>query len=121
MWKDFKAFAFKGNVIDLAVGVVLGAAFTAVVTAVVNGIIMPVVGLLTPGDTWKDWTVWRLQLGVVLASLLNFLIVAAVLFVVVSKFIKALQRKDVAPATPVPPTPTEQLLTEIRDILRNRP
>ena len=119
MWKDFKAFAFKGNVIDLAVGVVIGAAFTAVVTAIVNGIIMPVVGTLTPGETWKDFTVWRLQLGQVLAALLNFLIVAFVLFLVIAKFVRAFHKQEAA-APPPPPPATEQLLTEIRDLLRDR-
>jgi large conductance mechanosensitive channel len=117
MWKDFRAFAFKGNVIDLAVGVVIGAAFTTIVTAIVNGLIMPVVGVAAPGGEWQTWTVWKLQVGPVLAALLNFLIVAFVLYLVVSKIVKALYRPDGAPP---PPTPSEQLLTEIRDLLRER-
>jgi large conductance mechanosensitive channel len=117
MWNDFKAFAFKGNVIDLAVGVVIGAAFTAIVTAIVNGLIMPIVGEIAPGGEWQTWTVWKLQLGPVLAAILNFLIVAFVLFLVVSKIVQAINRKGLPPA---PPTPSEQLLTEIRDLLRER-
>jgi large conductance mechanosensitive channel len=118
MWKDFKAFAFKGNVIDLAVAVVIGAAFTAIVTAIVNGLIMPVVGAISPGGEWQTWTVWKLQLGPVLAAILNFLIVAFVLFLVVSKIVQAVHKKEAA-APPAPP-PTEQLLAEIRDLLRER-
>lgn len=118
MLKDFKAFAFKGNVIDLAVGVVIGVAFTAVVTAIVNGLIMPVIGELTPGSDWQDWTVWKFQLGLVLAALLNFVIVAFVLFLVVSKLVQALNKRPAA--VPTPPTPSEHLLTEIRDLLRDR-
>lgn len=118
MLKDFKAFAFKGNVIDLAVGVVIGAAFTTIVTAIVNGVIMPIVGVLAPGGEWQTWTVWKLQLGPVLAAVLNFVIVAFVLFLVVSKIVKAIYKAEVA--APPPPPPSEVLLTEIRDLLRDR-
>jgi len=118
MWKDFKAFAFKGNVIDLAVGVVIGAAFTAIVTAIVNGLIMPIVGEAAPGGEWQTWTVWKFQLGPVLAAILNFVLVAFVLYLVVSKIVKALYKAEAA--APSPPTPSEQLLTEIRDLLRER-
>jgi large conductance mechanosensitive channel len=118
MWKDFRAFAFKGNVIDLAVGVVIGAAFTAIITAIVNGLIMPIVGTLAPGGEWQTWTVWKLQLGPVLAALLNFVIVAFVLFLIVAKIVKAFHKQEAA--EPSPPTPSEQLLTEIRDLLRDR-
>ena len=117
MWNDFKGFAFKGNVIDLAVGVVIGAAFTTIVTAIVNGLIMPIVGVIAPGGHWQTWTVWKLQIGPVLAAILNFLIVAFVLFLVVSKIVQAINRKG---AAVIPPTPSEQLLTEIRDLLRER-
>lgn len=118
MWKDFKAFAFKGNVIDLAVAVVIGAAFTSIVKAIVDGIIMPVIGELLPGGEWQRWTVWKLQLGLVLSALVEFLLIAFVLFLVVSRVLRALvaQKAEAPPA----PTPSEQLLTEIRDLLRDR-
>jgi len=115
MWKDFRAFAFKGSVVDLAVGVVIGAAFTGIVKAIVDGLIMPVVGAIAPDGDWQSWTVWRFQLGLVLSALLQFVIVAFVLYLVVSKILQALRKKEVAG----PPPPTETLLTEIRDLLRD--
>ncbi|MBS1119307.1 MAG: mechanosensitive ion channel protein MscL [Deltaproteobacteria bacterium] len=120
MWSDFKKFAFKGNVLDLAVAVVLGTAFTAVVTAIVTGLIMPLVGEILPGGTWQSWTVWKFQLGAVLAALVNFLIVAFVLFLIVSKLIKALDRRPAPPAPPPVISDEAKLLTEIRDLLRTR-
>ena len=119
MWSDFKKFAFKGNVLDLAVAVVLGSAFTAVVTAIVSGLIMPIVGELLPGGAWQSWTVWKFQLGAVLAASLNFLVVAFVLFLIVSKLVKALDRR---PPVAAPPAVSDEikLLTEIRDLLRTR-
>ncbi|MBA3454876.1 MAG: large conductance mechanosensitive channel protein MscL [Deltaproteobacteria bacterium] len=120
MWNDFKKFAFKGNVLDLAVAVVLGTAFTAVVTAIVTGLIMPVVGEILPGGDWRTWMVWKFHLGALLAALLNFLIVAFVLFLLVSKVIKFLDRR--AAEAPPPPVISDEvkLLTEIRDLLRTR-
>lgn len=115
MWQDFRAFAFKGNVVDLAVGVVIGAAFTAIVKAIVDGLVMPVVGAITPGSNWQTWHLWKLEVGLVLAAILNFLIVAMVLFLVVAKLMKAFAKKK-APE----PTPSEVLLTDIRDLLAKR-
>ncbi len=120
MWNDFKKFAFKGNVLDLAVAVVLGTAFTAVVTAVVNGLIMPLVGELLPGGAWQSWTVWKFQLGAVLAASLNFLIVAFVLFLIVSRLLKVLNRSASVEAPPPAVSDEVKLLTEIRDLLRTR-
>jgi large conductance mechanosensitive channel len=114
MWNDFKAFAFKGNLIDLAVAVVLGVAFTSVITAIVNGLFMPLIGVISPGGTWQTWTVWKFEVGAVIAALLNFVIVAFVLFLVVQKVVKAIDRR---PAIAPPPTATEVLLAEIRDLL----
>lgn len=117
MLKEFKAFAFKGNVIDLAVGVVIGVAFTAIVKAIVDGLIMPVVGSVTPGGEWRTWTLWKLQFGMVLGAVLEFVIIAFVLFIVVTKVIAAISKKEATAAPPAAPTPTEALLTEIRDLL----
>jgi large conductance mechanosensitive channel len=122
MWNDFKKFAFKGNVLDLAVGVVIGTAFTAVVNVIVSGIIMPVVGAITPKAPWQTWSLWKLEIGQVMAAALNFLIVAFVLFIVVSRFINAIKRhEEAAPAAPPPEPPADiKLLTEIRDLLKSR-
>ncbi len=120
MWSDFKKFAFKGNVIDLAVAVVLGAAFTSVVNAVVAGFIMPLVGEIVPGKSWQTWTLWKFHVGELIAALLNFLIVAFVLFLIVSKLIKALDRRK--PEVVPPPVISDEvkLLSEIRDLLKTR-
>jgi large conductance mechanosensitive channel len=106
---DFKTFAFKGNAIDLAVGVVIGAAFGKIVTALVSDLIMPVVSLVLPGGDWRSsGLVLRhaadpkndvvLKYGDFAGSVLDFLIVALVLFLVVSKLVKAAESRFSTPA-----------------------
>jgi large conductance mechanosensitive channel len=108
---DFKTFAFKGNAVDLAVGVVIGAAFGKIVTALVSDLIMPVVSLVLPGGDWRSsGLVLRhaadpkndvvLKYGDFAGSVLDFLIVALVLFVVVSKLVKAAESRFATPAAP---------------------
>ncbi len=94
--KEFKAFALKGNVIDLAVAVVIGAAFTKIVNAIVAEIIMPLVGMVMPEGGWTGYTVGGIRVGVVFNEILQFLIVALVLFLVVVKFMGALHKKEAA-------------------------
>jgi large conductance mechanosensitive channel len=110
--KEFKAFAIKGNVIDLAVAVVIGAAFTKIITAIVAEIIMPLVGKVMPTGSWTAYTVGGVRVGVVFGAFLEFAIVALVLFIVVVKFMGALRRRDEAPP---PPThkPCDECLEEI--------
>ena len=103
---EFKAFALKGNVVDLAVAVVVGGAFGKIVTALVQDLIMPIVGFLQPGKgEWRDWGVPlndsdKLRLGHLFAEILDFTIVAFVLFVVTVKVMGALRKKpEAAPAT----------------------
>jgi large conductance mechanosensitive channel len=137
MLKEFREFAMKGNVVDLAVGVIIGAAFGAIVTSLVGDIIMPIVGSLTGGldfsnyftalskavtasnlaDAKKQGAV--LAWGNFLTLTINFIIIAFVLFVVI-RFINGLKRNDAAAPPPPPPKPTreEELLTEIRDLLK---
>jgi large conductance mechanosensitive channel len=119
VWQDFKKFAFRGNVIDLAIAVVIGAAFSAIVKAIVDGLIMPIVGAITPGTTWETWTIWRFRVGHVASAIVNFLIVAFVLYVVVSKVLRA-REKPAEPAPPPEPSAEAKLLTEIRDLLAKR-
>jgi large conductance mechanosensitive channel len=99
--KEFKEFALKGNMIDLAVAVVIGGAFGKVVSAVVADLIMPVVGVLLPGGAWRTYTATplKLQVGDFLGAVIDFLIVALVMFVVVVKVMGALRKPD-APAAP---------------------
>jgi large conductance mechanosensitive channel len=132
---DFKEFAVKGNAIDLAVGVVIGAAFGSVVKSLVDDVIMPPLGLLTGGVDFSnkklvlkdallgpDGKVLKdavdLRYGVFLNTIINFIIVALAIFVVI-KLLSALQRKQAAaPAEPALTT-DQKLLTEIRDLIKN--
>jgi large conductance mechanosensitive channel len=97
---EFKAFALKGNAVDLAVGVVIGAAFGKIVSALVDDLIMPLVGALLPGQEWREFTLSPLnfKVGHLLGALLDFTIIAAVLFLVVQKLMGMMRKKDAAPA-----------------------
>jgi len=132
---EFKAFAMRGNVIDLAVGVVIGAAFGKIVSALVDSIVMPALGMVTSGQNFSELALTLgldakgapvlLKYGVFLQAVVDFLLVALVIFLAV-KAINRLVAPPAAPAVaaapPVPPAPSreEQLLTEIRDLLRQR-
>ena len=83
-WSDFKAFALKGNVIDLAVAIVIGAAFTKIVTTLVEAIIMPLLGRLLPTGSYLTWAPGGVKLGLMLGAIIDFLIVALALFLTVS-------------------------------------
>jgi len=125
--KEFKDFALKGNVLDLAVGVVIGAAFNAIVKSLVEDIITPL--LLTPAleaANLKNLTELvipgtAVKYGNFLSNVISFVIVAFVLFMII-KGINATRKKEAAiPAAPPAPTNEEKLLMEIRDALKNRP
>ncbi|MGA0587057.1 large-conductance mechanosensitive channel protein MscL [Dyella sp. KRB-257] len=136
MLKEFKAFAMRGNVIDLAVGVVIGGAFGKIVTSLVNDVIMPPIGLLAGGVDFADkkWVLKAadhtdpahkvaevaVNYGVFINTLIQFLIIAFAIFLVV-KAINRLSRKLEEAAPPVAPPADVALLTEIRDLLKNRP
>ena len=117
MWNDFKAFAFKGNVVDLAVAVIIGGAFGKIVSALVDAIIMPLIGKILPAGGYGRWAPGGIKLGLFIGAIVNFLIIAAVLFIVVSA-IKKVTEKPAPPAAPPEPTAQEKLLTEIRDLLK---
>jgi len=118
--EEFKNFAFKGNVVDLAVGVIIGAAFGKIVTSLVDHIIMPLVSLVLPAE--EGYAEWKLTIGakavpfgLFLADMVNFLIVAAALYFFVVKFLGwVMHTKKESP----PPTKDQELLTEIRDLLK---
>lgn len=118
---EFKAFAMRGNVIDLAVGIVIGAAFHAIISALVANIIMPLLGIITGGNNLsslafsvKSATV---QYGVFLQAIVDFVLVAFALFMAI-KAINRLKKNDEAQAPAPAPTKQEVLLTEIRDLLK---
>src|SRR6202020_3325771 len=119
--KDFKAFILRGNVVDLAVAVVIGAAFGAIVASLVEHVITPL--LLTPAlkvaklDKIDDLQWGAVKYGLFLAAVIKFVIIAFILFLIIKAIHSFDKKKDVAPPEP---TPTEKLLTEIRDELRAR-
>ncbi len=123
MIKEFKAFALKGNVVDLAVAVIIGAAFGKIITSFIEDVITPL--LLKPAldaahlSKLADLTIWgTVKYGNFLASIINFLVIAFVLFLII-KAINASKKKEViAPAPPPEPSSTDKLLMEIRDALK---
>jgi len=122
--KDFKAFAMKGNVVDLAVAVIIGAAFTAIVSSLVTDIITP--AILAPIlDRLGLKDIAELKWGAItygkfLAAVINFIVIALVIFFMVKGISKMQKEKEVAPPPPAAPSTTDQLLAEIRDELRKR-
>ncbi len=122
--EEFKNFAFKGNVVDLAVGVIIGGAFGKIVDSLVKQVIMPLVSLIIPAEEgyaeWK-WTIAGKDVpyGQFLAEVVNFLIVAAALYIFIVKFLGWLMqtKKEVPPPAP---TKDQELLAEIRDLLKQR-
>ena len=125
--EEFKNFAFKGNVIDLAVGVIIGAAFGKIIDSLVKQIIMPLISVIIPGEHgylgWK-WVIngKEVPYGLFLGEVVNFLIVALALYIFIVKFLGLVMKaKKEEAAAPPPPTKDQELLTEIRDLLKQRP
>ncbi len=138
--QDFKAFAMRGNVMDLAVGVVIGGAFGKIVTAMVDDILMPVIGMATGGQKFddkfmvlkaaKDGDVYTslaqakeaganvFAYGHFIQTIVDFLIIAFCIFMVVRAMARMQKQKEEAPAAPAEPTSTDKLLMEIRDALK---
>ena len=134
MLKEYKEFISRGNVIDLAVGVVIGGAFGKIISSLVNDIIMPPIGLVLSGVSFKDikWVMKQaevdaagavtkpevaINIGNFIQVAIEFLIIAWVIFLVV-RAINSMRKKDEAPAAPPAPTTEEKLLMEIRDLLK---
>jgi large conductance mechanosensitive channel len=124
LFDEFKKFAFKGNVVDLAIGVIIGAAFGAIVKSLVDDIIMPLIGLILPGERGYEGWVWQvggkaIPYGKFLGAVVNFLIVAFVLYIFIVKFLGWVMRSQKEEtAGPAPPTRDQELLMEIRDLLK---
>ena len=129
MMSEFKDFAMKGNVVDMAVGVVVGGAFGAIVKSFTADILMPPIGLLTGGVDFSDLGLTlkeaagetaavSINYGVFLNTVLDFLIIAFAIFMVVKAMNAAMPKEEEAPAAPPEPSKEEVLLTEIRDALR---
>ena len=143
MLKEFKEFAMKGNVLDMAVGIIIGAAFGAIVASFVGDVMMPAIGTLLGGVDFSNYFLVlkegatpgpyptlaavkaaggvAIGYGVFVNTIVNFLIVAAVLFAVIKSMNAARRKEEAAPAAPPPAVSTEErLLTEIRDLLARR-
>lgn len=137
--QDFKAFALKGNVVDMAVGVIIGGAFGKIVTSIVNNIIMPPIGVLTGGVDFTDLKLVlkdavkegdqvvseavTLNYGQFIQDVVDFLIIAFCIFLMVKGIAALSRKKEEKPAEPAPapePSAEEKLLTEIRDLLKNK-
>ena len=129
--KEFKEFAVRGNVLDLAVGVIIGGAFGKIVTSMVNDIIMPPIGMATGGIDFKDLKYvlkpavdktpeTAINYGLFINNVIDFLIVAFCIFLIVKAINSLKKKEEVAPAAAPEPTKEEVLLTEIRDLLAKK-
>ena len=125
---DFKAFIMRGNVLDLAVAVVIGAAFGRIITSFVNDVLMPPIGMLLGGVDFSDLVLTiqeataeveavTINYGVFIQTMVDFLIIAFAIFMVIKAFEKAKKKEEEAPAEP---PAQEKLLTEIRDLLKSK-
>jgi large conductance mechanosensitive channel len=135
MWREFRDFAVRGNVVDLAVGLILGVAFTTIVTSLVNDLLMPPIGLLLGGIDFSEFFITlkggsyptvaaakaggavTLNYGLFINSVIKFVIVAFAVFLLVKQINRL--KLDLSPAV-APASKTEQLLTEIRDLLKEK-
>ena len=138
MLKEFKEFIARGSVVDLAVGIIIGAAFTAIVNSLVNDILMPPIGLLLGGIDFSNFFITLkgtsqatlkatldsgavvLAYGQFINSVIKFLIVAAAVFILVKQVNLFMRKKEAEPAPPPPPSAEVTLLTQIRDLLKAR-
>lgn len=122
MWKEFKEFAFQGNVLDLAVAVVIGAAFNDIVNSLVENMIMPLVGVLMQGINFEGlmWQVGDAEVtyGIFIQSIINFFIIAAAIFLFIKIVIRKKKEEEPEPEPEV--SSEEKLLTEIRDLLKEQ-
>lgn len=124
MWNDFKAFAFKGNVLDLAIGVIIGAAFGKIVSSIVNDLITPFFGILFGGLDFTELVIKvgdaSIAYGNFIQTVIDFLLVAFSIFLFI-RLLSKMKRKAVEqPKEPPAPSKEEILLTEIRDLLKQR-
>ena len=132
MAKEFKEFAMKGNMLDMAIGIVIGAAFGKIVSSVVADVLMPPLGLLLGGVNFAalkltlkeavgDTAAVTLNYGAFLQTVVDFVIVAFAIFLMIKGINSMRKKQEEAPAAPAPPPNQEVLLAEIRDLLKNRP
>ena len=136
MVKEFKTFAMRGSVVDMAVGIIIGGAFGKIITSLVNDVIMPPIGMLIGGVDFAELKLVLKQAsvnamgnvippvsinyGVLANTVINFIIIAFVIFMVIKAMNSAKKKEEAAPAVPPAPSAEETILTEIRDILTSK-
>lgn len=131
MMNEFKAFAVKGNVVDMAVGIIIGAAFGKIITALVSGVIMPPIGVLLGGVDFSDLAIVLkeavgeapavvISYGAFIQTLIDFIIIAFAIFMVIKGINNLKKKEEEAPKAPAAPSTEEVLLTEIRDLLKSK-
>lgn len=124
MLKEFKEFAMRGNVMDMAVGVIIGGAFGKIVTSLVDDIIMPAVGALTGGIDFTELSCKigeaTIKYGSFIQNIIDFLIIAFCIFLMIKAMNSLSKKKEEEPAAPAEPSAEEKLLGEIRDLLKNK-
>lgn len=129
MLKEFKEFAMKGNVVDMAVGIIIGGAFGKIVSSAVNDIIMPPIGMMVGGVDFKDLKMTlkeavgdvpavTLNYGMFIQTVFDFIIIAFAIFLIIKAMNSAKKKEEAAPAAPPEPSAEVKLLTEIRDSLK---
>lgn len=127
--KEFKEFAMRGNVVDLAVGIIIGTAFNKIVNSLVNDIIMPPIGFILGNMDFADYTITlkeavdktpavQIKYGSFINIVIDFIIVAFAVFMLIKGMNKLKKKQEQAPAAPAPPSNQEVILSEIRDILK---
>ncbi|MBR9922737.1 MAG: large-conductance mechanosensitive channel protein MscL [Bacteroidetes bacterium] len=135
MWKEFKSFIMKGNVLELAVAVIVAGAFGAIVSSFTNDVIMPPLGMLLGGVDFSDLAITlqeavvgaegevvsdavQIRYGIFIQKIIDFLIIAFAIFMLLRTYKRMQKKKEEAPAAPPAPTAEEKLLAEIRDLLK---
>ncbi len=125
-FEEFKAFAMRGNVLDLAVGVIIGTAFSAITNSLINDILMPFIGIIVGEATFANLTLEIgdavIRYGAFIQAVFNFIIMAFAVFCIVKLFNAMHKKKEAPAAPPAPPAPSKEevLLTEIRDLLAEK-
>jgi large conductance mechanosensitive channel len=131
IYKEFREFAMRGNMIDMAIGIIIGAAFGKIVSSMVNDIMMPPIGIILGGVDFKDFSMVLkpavgsapaviLKYGTFINNMIDFLIVAFVVFMMIRTINSMKRKEDQKPAAPPKPSGQEKLLTEIRDLLKKK-
>jgi len=129
--KEFREFAMKGSVVDLAVGVIIGVAFGKIVASFVNDVLMPPLGVLLGGVDFKDYKAVlveaigdkpavTLNYGMFIQNVIDFIIIAAAIFLMIKAMDSAKKKEEIVPAAPPAPSAEENLLAEIRDLLKEK-